>query len=104
MNIPKTRGKSSLAYVTNEERKLLRRRDAVQGSPNAKTSPQGIPNLKGGDYRDDMAREKIEREKIAALKDAGFIESIIHGGGREGGGGGDERHSCREPCRRRIHG
>lgn len=86
MNIPKTRGKSSLAYVTNEERKLLRRRDAVKGSPNAKTSPQGIPNLKGGDYRDDMAREKIEREKIAALKEAGFKSTRTTGGG----GGSEE--------------
>ena len=87
MNIPKTRGKTSLAYVTNEERKLLRRRDAVKGSPNAKSSPQGIPSLRGGggDYLADMAREKIEREKIAALKEAGF-KSVRTTGGGDGGG------------------
>ena len=85
MNIPKTRGKTSLAYITNEERKLLRRRDAVKGSPNAKSSPQGIPSLRGGggDYIADMAREKIEREKIAALKEAGFKSVRTTGG--EGG-------------------
>tara|TARA_R110000765_G_scaffold284185_1_gene381029 strand:- start:207 stop:1274 length:1068 start_codon:yes stop_codon:yes gene_type:complete len=80
MNIPKTRGKTSLAYVTNEERKLLRRRDAVKGSPNAKTSPQGIPNLRGSDYELDMERARVLREKEKALKDAGFIESMIMGG------------------------
>jgi|APSaa5957512535_1039671.scaffolds.fasta_scaffold12082_2 hypothetical protein len=90
MNIPKTRGKTSLAYVTNEERKLLRRRDAVKGSPNAKTSPQGIARLEadggGDDYLADMERARVLREKEKALKDAGFIESMIMGGGEEGGG------------------
>ena len=92
MNIPKTRGKTSLAYVTNEERKLLRRRDAVKGSPNAKTSPKGIPSLAGdgpegiADLEREEAAAKVVREKAAALKEAGFIESMIMGGGKEGGG------------------
>lgn len=90
MNIPvKGKGNTSLAYITNEERKLLRRRDAVKGSPNKKMD-HGLPSLQGGDYRDDMRREKERRAKEDALRAAGFEERIIHGGGRGGGGGGGD--------------
>jgi len=71
MKIPVHSGKTSLAYVTDEERKLLRRRDAVKGSPNKKIT-HGIPSLRGGDYRADAARAKELRAKEKALMDFGF--------------------------------
>jgi hypothetical protein len=37
-----------------------------------------------------MERARVLREKEKALKDAGFIESMIMGGGRGGGGGGGD--------------
>lgn len=84
MNIPMKRGKTSLAYVTNEERKLLRRRDAVKGSPDSKITPQGLPRLEGGgggfDYREDLRRAAELREKEAALKEMGFIPTVVRGG------------------------
>lgn len=81
MNIPMKRGKSSLAYVTNEERKLLRRRDAVKGSPDSKITPQGLPRLEaGGDYREDLRRAAELREKEAALKEMGFTPTRVAGG------------------------
>ena len=91
MNIPMKRGKTSLAYVTNEERKLLRRRDAVKGSPDAKITPQGLPRLEadggGADYAADMARLKELREKEAALKASGFKKIRT-----SGGEGGEEKY------------
>jgi len=82
MNIPMKRGKSSLAYVTNEERKLLRRRDAVKGSPDSKITPQGLPRLEGGggDLAADRARAADLREKEAALKEMGFTPTRVAGG------------------------
>ena len=73
MKIPVKSGKTSLAYVTDEERKLLRRRDAVKGSPNKKMS-YGIPRLEGegGDRLMDIAAAKKLRERESALKDSGF--------------------------------
>ena len=81
MKIPVKSGNTSLAYVTDEERKLLRRRDAVKGSPNKKMS-YGIPRLEGGggDYRMELEREKELRAKEDALKKAGFKE--VYAGGR----------------------
>jgi len=80
MNIPNKVGKTSLAYITNEERKLLRRRDAVKGSPNKKMA-HGLPKLDGGDYLDDMRRSKELRAKEDALKAAGFKETYAGGVG-----------------------
>ncbi len=72
MKIPVHSGKTSLAYVTDEERKLLRRRDAVKGSPNKKMS-HGLPRLEDGfDYRRDISRAKDLRAKEKALMDFGF--------------------------------
>tara|TARA_Y100000401_G_scaffold96513_1_gene83585 strand:- start:94 stop:1194 length:1101 start_codon:yes stop_codon:yes gene_type:complete len=93
MKIPVQSGKTSLAYVTDEERKLLRRRDAVKGSPNKKMT-YGIPRLDpdgggGGDYRDDMRRAKELRAKEDALKAAGFTKALTVGGG-EGAGGAEK--------------
>jgi len=90
MKIPVKSGKTSLAYVTDEERKLLRRRDAVKGSPNKKMS-HGIPKLDGGgDYRMDLEREKTLRAKEDALKKAGFEKLLTAGGGK--GTGGAEKY------------
>jgi hypothetical protein len=76
MKIPVNNGRTSLAYVTDEERKLLRRRDAVKGSPNKKMS-YGIPKLNGGiDYRMDIEAAKKLRERESALKDAGFTKRM----------------------------
>ena len=85
MNIPMKRGNTSLAYVTNEERKLLRRRDAVKGSPDSKITPQGLPSLRGGggDLAADRARAAEIREKEKALKELGFEIARVSGG--EGG-------------------
>jgi hypothetical protein len=83
MNIPvKGKGNTSLAYITNEERKLLRRRDAVKGSPNKKMD-HGLPSLKagGGDYRLDAPAEKARRAKEDALRAAGFKETYAGGKG-----------------------
>lgn len=82
MNIPMKRGKSSLAYVTNEERKLLRRRDAVKGSPDAKITPQGLPRLENGgfDLAADRARAEELRKKEEALKEMGFTPTRVAGG------------------------
>ena len=72
MKIPVKSGKTSLAYVTNEERKLLRRRDAVKGSPNKKMS-HGIPRLEPTkDYLIDAAAAKKVRERESVLKGEGF--------------------------------
>ena len=65
MKIPVKSGNTSLAYVTDEERKLLRRRDAVKGSPNKKMS-YGIPRLEGGgggDYRMELEREGVTSQR-----------------------------------------
>ena len=86
MNIPVHSGNTSLAYVTEEERKLLRRRDAVKGSPNKKMS-HGIPRLEGGggwDFREDERIAKEIRAKEDALRKAGFEIRRTVGGG-EGG-------------------
>ena len=82
MNIPvKGKGNTSLAYITNEERKLLRRRDAVKGSPNKKMD-HGLPSLTGGgDYRLDAPAEKARRAKEDALRAAGFKETYAGGKG-----------------------
>lgn len=72
MKIPVHSGNTSLSYITDEERKLLRRRDAVKGSPNKKMS-HGLPRLsEGGDRLLDIAREKDLRAKEKALMDFGF--------------------------------
>ena len=81
MKIPVHSGRTSLAYVTDEERKLLRRRDAVKGSPNKKMT-HGIPRLQGGGW-DRMQDEKIAKEvraKEDALRKAGF--KVTYAGGR----------------------
>jgi len=82
MKIPVHSGNTSLAYVTDEERKLLRRRDAVKGSPNKKMT-HGIPRLEGGgwDAMMDAKREKELRAKEDALRAAGFKETYAGGKG-----------------------
>jgi hypothetical protein len=83
MNIPvKGKGNTSLAYITNEERKLLRRRDAVKGSPNKKMD-HGLPSLRGGggDHEMEKIRMKELRAKEDALRKAGFKETYAGGGG-----------------------
>ena len=49
LRLPGEIGPNKLAYVTDDERKLLRRREAVKGFPSKKTTTQGIPVL--GDSR-----------------------------------------------------
>ena len=45
VTVPVKRGKTKLAYITEEEEGLLARRDAEQGSTERKFSPEGIPIL-----------------------------------------------------------
>ena len=79
MKIPVHSGNTSLAYVTDEERKLLRRRDAVKGSPNKKMT-HGIPRLEGGgDHEMEKIRIKELRAKEDALRKAGFKETYAGG-------------------------
>ena len=80
MKIPVHSGNTSLAYVTDEERKLLRRRDAVKGSPNKKMT-HGIPRLEGGgDYEMDKIRIKELRAKEDALRKA--VKPLLEGGSK----------------------
>lgn len=81
MKIPVKSGRTSLSYITDEERKLLRRRDAVKGSPHKKTV-HGLPKLDGGDYLADIARGKDLRAKEKVLMDAGFSK-MMTGPGEE---------------------
>ena len=57
------RGKTHLAYITDEEEGLLRRLDAAKGSPEAKFSPEGIPILEGGGRDGDEQDAESERRK-----------------------------------------
>jgi hypothetical protein len=50
-NPPKRRGKTHLAYITDEEEGLLLKRDAEMGSKTRKFSPEGIPILNGEDLQ-----------------------------------------------------
>ena len=45
LSLPNRIGPNKLAYVTDDERKLLRRREAVKGFPSKKTTAEGIPVL-----------------------------------------------------------
>ena len=47
VTVPVKRGKTKLAYITEEEEGLLVRRDAEQGSTERKFSTEGIPILQG---------------------------------------------------------
>ena len=67
-NIPRTRGKTHLAYITAAEEALLRARDKKRGAKKAKFSPEGIPVLDNGD-RQEMEEEKEELEvEVEELK------------------------------------
>jgi hypothetical protein len=81
MKIPVKSGRTSLSYITDEERKLLRRRDAVKGSPHKKTV-HGLPKLDSADYLADIARGKDLRAKEKVLMDAGFSK-MMTGPGEE---------------------
>jgi hypothetical protein len=48
LRLPEQLGKTKLAYITDSEKKLLRRRDAVKGRKSPKFSEEGIPMLDGG--------------------------------------------------------
>ena len=45
VEVPESIGPNKLAYITADEKKLLRRREAVKGFPSKKTSSEGIPVL-----------------------------------------------------------
>ena len=51
LSLPEKRGKTELAYITDSERKLLRRRDAVKGRK-AKSTAEGVPYLGPDDGAD----------------------------------------------------
>jgi hypothetical protein len=45
LSLPEKRGNTELAYITDSERKLLRRRDAVKGKKAPEYSKEGVPVL-----------------------------------------------------------
>jgi len=49
LSLPEKRGETELAYITDSERKLLRRRDAVSGKKAPEYSKEGVPVLQGDD-------------------------------------------------------
>jgi len=55
-----------LAYITDNEKKLLRRREAMKGYP-SKTTPEGIPVLK-----DSGLKSKAQGKRLAKKK--GYVE------------------------------
>ena len=90
-NIPRTRGKTHLAYITDAEEALLRARDKKKGVKRKEFSPEGIPVLqdRGGEDRGDQSvidaqeAENIrQRDARQAKLDAGWT--------REWEAGGDE--------------
>ena len=59
LRLPKERGETELAYITDSERKLLRRRDAVSGKKAPEYSKEGVPVLQpngGGDEAERAAK------------------------------------------------
>jgi hypothetical protein len=45
LKVPESIGPNKLAYITDNEKKLLRRREAVKGFPSKKVSSEGVPVL-----------------------------------------------------------
>jgi hypothetical protein len=64
LRLPKERGETELAYITDSERKLLRRRDAVKGRKGPKSTAQGVPYL----GPDDPMPETKHSEKYGYKK------------------------------------
>ena len=52
LSLPEKRGNTELAYITDSERKLLRRRDAVKGKKAPEYSKEGVPVLEANGDRD----------------------------------------------------
>jgi transcription elongation factor Elf1 len=71
LRLPKERGETELAYITDSERKLLRRRDAVSGKKAPEYSKEGIPVLEGEqqEMREQAAAQKLyDKQKAAGWK------------------------------------
>ena len=60
--VPEELGGTKLAYITDNEKKLLRRREAMKGYP-SKTTTEGIPVLK-----DSGLKSKKQGQRLAAKK------------------------------------
>ena len=66
LRLPEQLGKTKLAYITDSEKKLLRRRDAVKGRK-AKSTAEGIPYL-GPDDADDRLMPSTKHSKKHGYK------------------------------------
>ena len=66
LSVPEKVGSTKLAYITDSERKLLRRRDAVKGRK-AKSTEEGIPYL-GPDDADDRPMPSTRHSKKHGYK------------------------------------
>ena len=69
LTLPEKRGKTKLAYITDSERKLLRRRDAVSGKKAPEYSEEGVPVLQAAERQweeQQAAAQKLRREQKAA--------------------------------------
>jgi len=63
LRLPEQRGKTKLAYITDSERKLLRRRDAVSGKKAPEYSKEGVPVLEQGGVTQEEARQEERKQK-----------------------------------------
>jgi len=69
LRLPEQRGKTKLAYITDSERKLLRRRDAVSGKKAPEYSKEGVPVLQQQEMREEAAAQKLyDKQKAAGWK------------------------------------
>ena len=66
LRLPEQLGKTKLAYITDSEKKLLRRRDAVKGRK-AKSTAEGVPYL-GPDDADDRPMPSTKHSKKHGYK------------------------------------
>ena len=66
LRLPEQLGKTKLAYITDSEKKLLRRRDAVKGRK-AKSTAEGVPYL-GPDDADDRLMPSTKHSKKHGYK------------------------------------
>lgn len=75
LRLPKERGETELAYITDGERKLLRRRDAVTGKKSPEYSKEGVPVLEpegGGAERQWEEQQEREQKLRLSQKAAGY--------------------------------
>ena len=68
LSLPEKRGKTKLAYITDSERKLLRRRDALKGKKAPEYSKEGVPVLQEGGGGDERPMPSTKHSKKHGYK------------------------------------